>query len=79
MDLKFPAKIFSANIFTAKIFEAKNDFKKIKIAWVQIGLMEHTALKIINNHWNIKIYFCLEKSGGQSLNLHLNAVNFWLK
>jgi hypothetical protein len=34
MDLKFPAKIFPANIFAAKIFPAKNDFKKIKSAWV---------------------------------------------
>jgi len=34
--------------------------------------MEQSALKIINNHYNIKIYFYIETPGGKSFNLCLN-------
>ncbi len=39
--------------------------------------MEQHTLKIINNHWNIKIFFYLETFGGQSFNPYLNAVYFF--
>jgi len=35
------------------------------------------ALNIINNHWNIKISFYLETSGGQSFNLYSGVVYFY--
>jgi hypothetical protein len=39
--------------------------------------MEQSALKIINNHWNIKIYFYIETPGGKSFNLCLNYDYFF--
>jgi len=38
--------------------------------------MEKPTLKIINYCWHIKMSFYLETSGGQSLNLYLNALYF---
>jgi len=39
--------------------------------------MEQRTLKNVNNCLNTNIYSYLETSGGQSLNLHLNVVDFF--
>ncbi len=39
--------------------------------------MEQRTLKNANNWWKSNIYFYLETSGCQSLNLYLNVVNFF--
>ncbi len=39
--------------------------------------MEQNALKVINKCWNDKISFYFETTGGQSINLYLNAVYFF--
>jgi len=41
-----------------------------------LNLMEHHALKIVNNCLNTNIYYYLETSGGQSSNLYLYVVHF---
>jgi hypothetical protein len=42
------------------------------------SLMVQRALKIVNNCLNTNIYSYLETSGGQSYNLHLNVVHFFI-
>jgi hypothetical protein len=39
--------------------------------------MEQRTLKNVKNYLNTNIYSCLETSGGQSSNLHLNVVHFF--
>ncbi len=38
--------------------------------------MEDHTLKNVNNYWNTKFYFYLEKSAFQNCNLYLNLINF---
>jgi hypothetical protein len=42
-----------------------------------LKIMEQTALRNASNCWNTQITFCLEKSGGERSNLHLNAVHIF--
>ena len=39
-------------------------------------LMEHHALKNVNNCFNTNIYSYLETSGGKNSNLYLNVLHF---
>jgi hypothetical protein len=40
-------------------------------------VLEQRASKNVNNSLNTRIYSCLETSGSQSSNLHLNVVHFF--
>jgi hypothetical protein len=62
------------NLIIPKLFKRLTDTISIRI-FLHFQ-MEQRALKIVNNSLNTNIYSCLETSGGQSLNLHLNVVHF---